>query len=183
MSAQAGPGTYALLTDGTMLEIRPARPDDFDAVRDMHAKMSSENLYLRFFGVSRSAAESEARRVCREPAPDHAALLAVLEGQVVGCGSYEVARDGSRSAEIAMAVADDMHRRGVGTLLLEHLVSLARSRGVLAFVAETLSENALMMQVFADAGLGAQRALADGVYEVSFPLPAGEDGAWSRHLP
>ncbi len=176
MSAQAEPGTYALLTDGTMLEIRPARPDDFDAVRDMHARMSSENLYLRFFGVSRSAAESEARRVCREPAPDHAALLAVLEGQVVGCGSYEVARDGSRSAEIALAVADDMHRRGVGTLLLEHLVSLARSRGVLAFVAETLSQNALMMQVFAEAGLGAQRALADGVYEVSFPLPAGEDG-------
>ena len=76
-----------------------------------------------------------------------------------------------------MSVADDMHRRGVGTLMLEHLVSLARSRGVRAFVAETLSENALMMQVFADAGLGGQRALSDGVYEVSFPLPAGEDGA------
>ena len=37
--------------------------------------------------------------------------------------------------------------------------------------------NALMMQVFADAGLGAQRALADGVYEVRFPLPAGQEGA------
>ena len=174
MNAQARSSAYALLTDGTTIEIRPARPDDFDAVRDMHATMSSENLYLRFFGVSRSAAEGEARRVCREPAPDHGALLAVLEGQVVGCGSYEVADDGSRSAEVAMAVADDMHRRGVGTLLLEHLVSLARGQGVRTFVAETLGENALMMQVFADAGLRARRALADGVYEVSFPLPAGE---------
>jgi GNAT superfamily N-acetyltransferase len=142
VNVQAGPSAYALLTDGTTIEIRPARPDDFDAVRDMHVKMSPENLYLRFFGLSRNAAEGEARRVCREPAPDHAALLAVLEGQVVGCGSYEVAGDGSRSAEAALAVADDMHRRGVGTLLLEHLVSLARSRGVRAFVAETLSENA-----------------------------------------
>ena len=174
MNAQARSSAYALLTDGTTIEIRPARPDDFDAVRDMHATMSSENLYLRFFGVSRSAAEGEARRVCREPAPDHGALLAVLEGQVVGCGSYEVADDGSRSAEVAMAVADDMHRRGVGTLLLEHLVSLARGQGVRTFVAETLGENALMMQVFADAGLRARRALADGVYEVSFPLPAIE---------
>ena len=76
-----------------------------------------------------------------------------------------------------MAVADDMHNRGVGTLLLEHLVSLARSRGVRAFTAETLSENALMMQVFADAGLRAHRALADGVYDFSFPLPAGEADA------
>ena len=177
MSAQAGPGAYALLTDGTTMEIRPAWPDDFDAVRDMHAKMSPGNLYLRFFGVSRIAAESEARRVCREPAPDHGALLAVLDGQVVGCGSYEMTGDGSRSAEIAMTVADDMHRRGVGTLLLEHLVSLARSRGVRTFVAETLSQNVLMMQVFADAGLGVHRALADGVYEVTFPLPAGERDA------
>ncbi len=174
MNAQAGSSAYALLTDGTTIEIRSARPDDFDAVRDMHAEMSPENLYLRFFGISRSAAEGEARRVCREPAPDHGTLLAVLEGQVVGCGSYEVVGDGSRSAEVAMAVADDMHRRGVGTLLLEHLVSQARSRGVRAFVAETLSENALMMQVFANAGLGAHRTLVDGVYEVSFPLPAIE---------
>ena len=37
-----------------------------------------ENLYLRFFGLSRSAAEGEARRVCREPAPDHGALAADL---------------------------------------------------------------------------------------------------------
>src|ERR1035441_64392 len=115
VNAQAGSSTYALLTDGTTIEIRATRPDDFDAVRNMHAKMSSENLYLRFFGLSRSAAEGEARRTCREPAPDHAALLAVLEGQVVGCGSYEVAGDGSRSAEGAMAGAGGMHPPGGGT--------------------------------------------------------------------
>ena len=39
------------------------------------------------------------------------------------------------------------------------------------------SENAPMLQVFADAGLRAHRALADGVYEVSFPLPASEGDA------
>jgi len=145
VSTQAGPSTYALLTDGTTIEIRPARPDDFDAVRDLHAKMSPENLYLRFFSMSRAAGEQEARRICREPSPDHAALLAVLDGRVIGCGAYEVAGDGSRSAEVAMTVADDMHNRGVGTLLLEHLVSLAVSREVRTFVAETLTENALML--------------------------------------
>ena len=143
----------------------------------MHAKMSPQDLYRRFFSMGRLAAEQEARRVCREPAPDRAALLAVLEGQVVGCGSYGLADDGSRSAEIAMGVADDMHSRGIGTLLLEHLVSLARGRGVRAFEAETLTDNAPMLQVFADAGLRAHRALADGVYEISFPLPTSEGDA------
>ena len=146
-------------------------------MRDVHAKMSPQDLYRRFFSMGRLAAEQEARRVCREPAPDRAALLAVLEGQVVGCGSYGLADDGSRSAEIAMAVADDMHSRGIGTLLLEHLVSLARGRGVRAFEAETLTDNAPMLQVFADAGLRAHRALADGVYEISFPLPTSEGDA------
>jgi acyl-CoA synthetase (NDP forming) len=74
-----------------------------------------------------------------------------------------------------MAVADNMHSRGIGTLLLEHLISLARGRGVRAFEAETLRDNAPMLQVFADAGLRAHHALADGVYEISFPLPTSED--------
>jgi acyl-CoA synthetase (NDP forming)/GNAT superfamily N-acetyltransferase len=173
VTAPAGPSAYALLTDGTTVEIRPARPEDFDAVRDLHAKMSAENLYLRFFSMSRAAAEREAQRICREPAPGRAALLALLDGRLVGCGSYEVT-GGSESAEVAMSVADDMHNRGVGTLLLEHLISLARSRGVRTFVAETLTENALMLQVFANAGLRAQRTLEDGVYDLRFPLPAGD---------
>ena len=174
MTADAGPGVYALLTDGTTIEIRPARPDDLDTVRDMHEKLSPDSLYLRFFSMSPSAAEREARRLCREPAPDHAALLALLDGELIGCGSYECDDPPSQSAEVALTVADDMHNRGVGMLLLEHLISLARSRGLHAFTAETLSENAPMLRVFADAGLQAHRALADGVYDLTFPLPAGE---------
>jgi len=177
MSTQAESAAYALLTDGTTVEIRAARPGDFDAVRDMHTKMSSDNFYLRFFSLSRVAAEQEARRVCREPSPDHAALLAMLDGEVVGSGNYERVGAGSTSAEVALAVADDVQRRGVGTLLLEHLISLARSRGFRAFIAETMAENALMLQVIADAGLPTHRALADGVYDFTFPLPADESDA------
>ena len=66
--------------------------------------------------------------------------------------------------------------------MLEHLVSLARGRGVRTLVAETLSENALRLKVFADAGLQSHRALLDGMYELTFPLPAGE-ACRPRHLP
>ena len=177
MSVDAEDSVYALLTDGATIEIRPARPDDFGAVRDMHEEMSPDNLYLRFFGTSSVAAEQAARRICREPGSDHAALLAMQDGRVVGYGIYERFGAGSPSAEVAMAIADDMHNRGVGTLLLEHLISLARGRGVRTLVAETLSENALMLKVFADAGLLAQRALVDGVYEFTFPLPVHEADA------
>jgi hypothetical protein len=48
VSTRAGPSAYALLTDGTTIEIRAAQPEDFAAVRELHAKMSPDNLYLRF---------------------------------------------------------------------------------------------------------------------------------------
>ena len=69
MSTRAGDSAYALLTDGTAIEIRPARSGDFDAVQQMYIRMSPDNLYLRFFSMGGAAAEWEARRTCREPGP------------------------------------------------------------------------------------------------------------------
>ena len=79
---------YALLADGTTVEIRPAGPGDFDAVKAMHQAMSPDNTYMRFFNISRLAAETEARRICREPVPGQMALLAISDGEVVGVASY-----------------------------------------------------------------------------------------------
>jgi GNAT superfamily N-acetyltransferase len=174
--ASAAPATvgtgYALLSDGTTVLIRPATPDDFDAVRAMHAAMSPENSYLRFFSLDKMAPEREARRICRAPGPDHAALLAVYAGSVVGVASYEVA-EGTRTAEVAFAVADTMHHRGIATLLLEHLVSLARAGQLTAFRADTLDENTSMLQVVHDAGLPAHSEREDGTVTITIPLPPG----------
>ena len=177
MTAPAsGASTYALLTDGSTVEIRHAGPPDVDAVREMHTAMSPDSMYLRFFSASSHMAEREARRVCREPGPGHGALLAWLGGRLVGVASYE-ATDRPGVAEIAFAVPDDMHHRGVATLLLEHLVSLARRGELQALTAETLAENEAMLRVFAEAGLPVQRRSADGVVQLTFRLPgsAGED--------
>src|SRR6185312_9425586 len=62
-------------------------------------------------------------------------------GEVVGVASYVPPGDDPETAEVAFAVADHMHHRGIATLLLEHLVSLARRR------------------------------YSEGVIELTFPLP------------
>jgi acyl-CoA synthetase (NDP forming)/GNAT superfamily N-acetyltransferase len=179
-TAQAGIGSgqvYALLADGTTVQIRPAGPADFGAVKAMHEALSPDNTYLRFFNLGRMAADTEARRICRDPSPEQVALLALSDGDVVGCASYVTVGEQapgrpSGVAEIAFAVADHMHHRGIATLLLEHLVSYARSHQITTFTAETLSENRAMLNVFADAGLPMQRHFEDGVFETTFPLPA-----------
>src|SRR5215471_13992798 len=169
-------GVYALLADGTTVQIRPANPGDFEAVKAMHEAMSPSNAYLRFFSLSKAAAEHEARRISREPAADHLALLALYGAEVVGVASYEVVRGSDKTAEIAFAVADTMHHRGIATLLLEHLVSQARARQIETFTAETLSENTSMLRVFSDAGLPARSSRADGVVTITIPLPPDDTG-------
>ncbi|HXS66294.1 MAG TPA: GNAT family N-acetyltransferase, partial [Streptosporangiaceae bacterium] len=187
-SAQPGPdgGVYALLIDGTTVLIRPARAEDAEAVRQMHEQMSPDNIYLRFFSPSKLSAAREARRVTRPPSPDHCALLAFLGStarsgttpsnpreRLVGLASYEPTQDPG-VAEIAFAVTDDMHGRGIATLLLDHLVSNARLRGLRAFKAQALAANAAMLRVFANAGLAASRQFVDGIIEITFPLPVDE---------
>ena len=149
---QAGP-VYALLADGSTVQIRPAEPGDFDAVKAMHEAMSPDNAYFRFFILSRTAAETEARWICQELGPGRVALLALAGGEVVGCASYEtLPGQPDRRAEVAFAVADHMHHRGIATLLLEHLVSYASSHQITTFTGQTLAENTAMLKVFADAG-------------------------------
>ena len=182
LAALTGAGqSYALLADGTTLTIRPAGPEDYEPVRQLHEAMSPDNLYFRFFSASQVSAEREARRVCLEGGPGLVALLGLLGDEVVGVASYELTADPA-AAELALAVADGMHRHGIATLLLEHLVSLARARGVKVLVADVLPDNYTVLRVLSDAGLAVRRKYADGVVELSMPVPRnaalGEASTW-----
>jgi acyl-CoA synthetase (NDP forming)/RimJ/RimL family protein N-acetyltransferase len=173
MTDRATESRFALLADGSTVEINQATPADAEDVRELHERLSPANSYFRFFSFSPQAPQWEALRLCRPPGTDHVALLARLGGQLVGVASYErTERPGV--AEVAFAVSDEMHGRGIATLLLEHLVSLARQRHLTAFAAETLPDNVAMLRVFADVGLQVKRKFADGVIEVTMPLP-GQD--------
>jgi hypothetical protein len=98
-----------------------------------------DNVYLRFFSYSPQSAETEARRICRDPdtdTPGSAALLALRDGELVGVASYAGLIGHPGQAEVAFAEASHMHHMGIATLLLEHLVPLARSRQITTFTAE-----------------------------------------------
>jgi acyl-CoA synthetase (NDP forming)/GNAT superfamily N-acetyltransferase len=173
--------SYALLADGTTMTIRSAAPGDYQAVLRLHEAMSPDNLYFRFFSASRVSAEREAHRVCLDDRQGLVALLGLRGDDLVGVASYELTGDPA-AAEIALAVADGMHRRGIATLLLEHLVSLARARGVKTLVADVLPNNYAVLHVLADAGLTVRRTIGGGVIEISMPVPdnaaLGEDDAY-----
>ncbi len=152
-------GVHALLTDGTTVHIRPACPDDAEQVRSLYEGMSAESLRRRFFSSGLRAAEQAADRVGRCGTPGYEALLAIVDSQVVGIAEYEreAAEASPVGAEIDLAVADAWHERGVGTLLLEHLVAAARHEGISVFTADALADNHPVLKVFSDLGLRTER--------------------------
>ncbi|MGW6546437.1 N-acetyltransferase family protein [Streptomyces massasporeus] len=91
--------------------------------------MSSENLRPRFFAASRRSARLAADRACARVRPEYRALLAETQGRVIGVAEYD-AGDQKDEAEVSVVVADGLHLRGVGTLLVEHLVSAALVDGI-----------------------------------------------------
>ncbi|MFH8491247.1 bifunctional acetate--CoA ligase family protein/GNAT family N-acetyltransferase [Streptomyces longisporoflavus] len=150
------PPVHALLADGTTTCIRAVRPDDHSQLQGLYEEMSPENLRLRFFAASRRSAAQAADRACAADRPGYRALLAETKDQIIGLAEYE--RSGEpETAEISLAVAEGLHHRGIGTLLLEHLVSAARADGITAFTADALAENHEVLRVFADLGLRTAR--------------------------
>ncbi|KYK13620.1 MULTISPECIES: GNAT family N-acetyltransferase [Streptomyces] len=151
------PAVHALLTDGTTVRIRAVEPGDHDQLEGLYAEMSPDNRRLRFFSAGSRSAGLAADSVCAPARRGHRALLAERAGQVLGLVEYHADADAPHTAELAVAVADGLHHRGVGTLLVEHLVSAARTDGITAFTAGALSDNHEVLRLFADLGLTATR--------------------------
>ena len=81
--------------------------------------------------------------------PQHYGLIAHDEtGTVVGHATYVQLAD--TRAELGVEVADHLHGRGLGTILVDRLAANAERRGVTRFVAQVLSDNGAMLDVFRD---------------------------------
>jgi GNAT superfamily N-acetyltransferase len=85
--------------------------------------------------------------------------------RIVGHACYVHA--GSRRAEVAVEVADDLHHLGLGTHLVALLARFASVHGIERFFAEVLPENAEMLTVFDD-GFAPTRRFVDGIADVEF---------------
>ena len=113
----------------TCVRLRPATRHDREDVSAVVAGLSAESAYQRFLtGIG--ARPSRALIDAMLPEDDRgAALLGHLGERPVAHGLW--ARLGqSRSAEIALMVADDQQRAGIGTRLAEALFADLRSHGV-----------------------------------------------------
>ena len=144
---------------GLPLIIRPVRPEDEPLIVNFHRLLSEETIYRRYFfqhKFSRRTSHERLRRTCfldfdREIAL--AALVPLEDGSqgIAAVGRLARSRTGE-SAEIAMVVADPYQAKGIGTMILRHLVDIARAEGVRRLQGTMLPGNMHMQNLFGKLG-------------------------------
>ena len=106
----------AVLSDGSLVHIRPPVTGDRAALLALHARLSERSSYFRYFSLSRQAGEAHVGHLLDEGDDTLDSLLALIgEEEVVGLASYERLPTGE--AEVALLVDDGHQGLGIGTLL------------------------------------------------------------------
>ena len=139
--------------DGSTVIVRLARPEDAGGVEDMHGRASSHSRYQRYFTPMNEWREENLRRISGE---HRGATLVVTDpdDRVIALGNvFPSGPDTTAEAEIALIVEDAWHGKGIGRILLRHLIDVARRLGFDTVVAYVLAENRGMLRLLDGTGL------------------------------
>ena len=138
-----------LLRDGSKVEIRSLRQEDEALMLAAIERTSAQSLQHRFFVMKRRFSEQERAFFMNVDFKNHVAIVALAEDAgrkaIAGSGRYIVFDPGR--AEMAFVVVDAWQGRGVGSILMRHLVKLASDTGLQELTADVLSENVAMRKV------------------------------------
>lgn len=138
--------TIGAARDGTPIALRPVRPEDEPLLQDLFAHMTREDQRLRFFAPMRELSHKLAERLTHLDYDREMALAALHDNAPLGVARY-TADPERRRAEFAVAVRSDWKGRGVGYLLLTHLIEVAREAGIGELFGDVLHENRPMLDM------------------------------------
>ena len=128
------------------LRLRPIRPDDEALLQRFIPRLTPEDIRLRFFGPLRELTHEMAARLTQIDYDREMAFLLLDGEELLGVGRL-AADPGFEQAEFALIVASDRQRRGYGELLLRHVLTYARARGVERVMGHMLRENRAMIEL------------------------------------
>ncbi|HIK22975.1 MAG TPA: bifunctional acetate--CoA ligase family protein/GNAT family N-acetyltransferase [Thermosynechococcus sp. M3746_W2019_013] len=154
------------LRDGTPVLIRPIRPEDEPLMRQYHATLSEQSVYLRYFHLmklSQRVAHDRLVRICFVDYDREMALVAEHQGaagpEIIGVG--RLSKDHfSPTAEFSLLISDRWQRQGLGTELLQRLIQIGRDEKLRAIHAYVLKDNEGMIRI---------------CRKLNFELTAGDD--------
>ncbi len=148
------------LKDGTVLTLRPIRPEDEPLMVKFHSTLSEETVLYRYFGLPKleqRVAHERLTRICFNDYDREIALVAVRQNpetkadEIIGVGRL-IKIHGTNEAEFAIVISDLFQGHGLGTHLLQLLVGIGRQEKIGRITALILPENYVMQRVFRKVG-------------------------------
>ena len=148
------------LQDGTVLNIRPIRPEDEPAFVRFHTTLSEESVYRRYFFLMNVEARTRHERLTRMCFIDYDRQMAFVaerasldpkSSEIIGVGRL-IKIPGTNQAEIAVLVSDAFQKRGIGTILVQRLIEFARDEKLTLLKASFLADNQPIEKLFRKLG-------------------------------
>lgn len=149
------------LRDGSVVTIRPVRPEDEPAYHAFLDAVSSEDRRLRFFAPVNALSHAFVARLTQI---DYARAMVFIaeeaDGTMLGSARLHADPD-SAQAEYAILVRSDLKGRGLGWTLMQRLIAHAEEEGVPEIFGEVLGENRTMLKMCGDLGFEIGRSPDD----------------------
>ena len=163
--------------------VRPLEPSDGPLLADQFDRLSDESRRRRYLAPADRLSPEDLAQLTAVDHTRHEALVALdpSEGRAVGIARYVRVPGDRETAEVAVEVVDDWHRRGVASELLSRLHARARENGVLRYTAIVSYDNTVMIDGLKR--LGAERRPSDEPGQFEFTLPVPDEGVGEGLLP
>ncbi len=167
---------HIILQNGHSLLLRAINPNDKQRLADAFHRLTGKSIYFRFFSSKRKLSKKELNYFTEIDFEHHIAIVATIihdeEEEIVGVGRYIELKEKApeKVAEIAFAVDDEHQHLGIGTILFEHIVTIAQKNGISRLNADVLLENKNMLKVFKHSGFKPNIIIDHGVMHIKFNI-------------
>jgi len=152
------------LRDGTVMRLRPIRPDDATVARRFLESVSPEDIRARFHGAMRDFGGPLLIRLTQIDYDREIALIGLRDGDELPLGVVRLYTEPDHiSGEFAILVRSDLHHHGLGTILIHRIIAIARDRGLKRIVGSVLRDNTRMLRLVREFGFVAENARGDEV--------------------
>jgi len=139
------------LKKGQEVLLRPIRPEDEPMEAELVQRTSRESLYFRFFGYVSGIDHRMLSRFTHIDYDREMAIVALVEtnGKQQIIGVVRIVGDGWReTCEYAILVDDQWHGQGLGGILTDYIIEIARAQGYQKILASFLKTNGSMRRLF-----------------------------------